>query len=54
MTPDPMEHGATPAHQVGGDDNLIEATSENEAAGSPWNTDQVVSWVSPNIKRGKK
>ncbi|SLI41249.1 Uncharacterised protein [Mycobacteroides abscessus subsp. massiliense] len=27
---------------------------ETQSAGSPWGTDQVVSWVSPNIKRGEK
>lgn len=29
-------------------------TPEGEGAGSPWDTDQVVSWVSPNIKKNKE
>ncbi|SLG17122.1 hypothetical protein [Mycobacteroides abscessus] len=35
-------------------DNLTEATSDNQEAGSPWGTETVVSWVSPNIKKNKK
>lgn len=50
MTPDPLDDGADrrPPAAAG------TAAPETQRAGSPWSTDQVVSWVSPNIKRGKK
>ncbi|MBN7564508.1 Uncharacterised protein [Mycobacteroides abscessus subsp. abscessus] len=49
MTPDPMEHGEhrRPPAAAGN------VTPDNQNAGSPWSTDSVTSWVSPNIKRGK-
>ncbi|SHP92741.1 hypothetical protein [Mycobacteroides abscessus] len=28
--------------------------SETQRAGSPWSTETVMSWVSPNIKKNKK
>lgn len=30
------------------------AAPETQGTGSPWSTDQVTSWVSPNIKKNKK
>lgn len=30
------------------------ATSENQRSGSPWDTDQVTSWVSPHHQKNKK
>ncbi|SIE27182.1 hypothetical protein [Mycobacteroides abscessus] len=28
--------------------------SDSQGAGSPWDTDVVTSWVSPNLKKNKK
>lgn len=29
-------------------------TPDNQRSGSPWSTDSVTSWVSPNLKKNKK
>ncbi|SKO40892.1 Uncharacterised protein [Mycobacteroides abscessus subsp. abscessus] len=50
MTPDLLddgEHRRPPKAAAG------TAAPEGQQAGSPWSTDSVMSWVSPNIKRGK-
>lgn len=30
------------------------ATPESQWSGSPWSTDSVTSWVSPNLKKSKE
>ncbi|WP_157897308.1 hypothetical protein [Mycobacteroides franklinii] len=51
MTPDPLDDGTDrrPPLAAAGT-----AAPESQGAGSPWNTETVMSWVSPNIKKNKK
>ncbi|SIE96682.1 hypothetical protein [Mycobacteroides abscessus] len=48
---DPLEGGERrrPTKEAAGN-----VTPETQRSGSPWGTDQVMSWVSPNIKKNKK
>ncbi|AMT69256.1 MULTISPECIES: hypothetical protein [Mycobacteroides] len=50
-SPDPLVDGADrrPTKEAAGN-----GSSEGQRAGSPWEADVVTSWVSPNLKRGKK
>ncbi len=49
--PDPMQNGTDHRPTKEAADTVA---SEGQEAGSPWDTDSVVSWISPNLKRGKK
>lgn len=62
-SPDPLEggeHRRPPAAATGtepkarGASGAGIAAPETQSAGSPWNTDSVTSWVSPNLKKNKK
>lgn len=50
-SPEPLEDGADrrPTKEAAGN-----VTPETQSAGSPWGTETVTSWVSPNIKKNKK
>lgn len=47
-SPDPLDDGERrrPTKEAAG-----KVASDNQNAGSPWSTDSVTSWVSPNIKK---
>ncbi|MBN7561427.1 hypothetical protein [Mycobacteroides abscessus] len=51
MTPAQLENGPDrrPTKEAAGN-----RSPEDQQAGSPWPAAQVVSWVSPNIKKNKE
>ncbi|SKR18607.1 Uncharacterised protein [Mycobacteroides abscessus subsp. abscessus] len=51
MTPDQLENGEDrrPTKEAAGN-----RSPEGQGAGSPWDTDSVTSWVSPNLKKNKE
>lgn len=48
---DPLEGGTDRRPPVAAAGN---GSPDNQRSESPWSTETVMSWVSPNIKRGKK
>lgn len=50
-SPDPLESGADRRPPTAAAGN---GSPEGQGAGSPWKTDQVVSWVSPHHQKNKK
>ncbi|MDO3167175.1 hypothetical protein P5V90_09435 [Mycobacteroides abscessus subsp. abscessus] len=48
---DPLENGTDrrPTKEAAGT-----AAPDNQSTGSPWDTDAVTSWVSPNFKKNKE
>lgn len=50
-SPEPLEDGADRRPPTAAAGNV---TPETQSAGSPWSTETVMSWVSPNIKKSKE
>lgn len=51
MTPDPLEDGEDrrPTKEAAG-----KRSSDDQRAGSPWETETVTSWVSPHHQKNKE